>query len=793
MSHKTTLAFFLLTLSLICPASDSRAATFNPENIITDEQLQDWQSMDRAGVRAFLRNRNSYLTDWITEDSEGKNRYASEIIYQAARNYQINPKYILVKLQKEQSLITSPAPTQRQLDWAAGYGACDSCDTTDPKLGKYKGFGKQVDSAAGIMRWYYDHAGEEQWIKKPNVNYTIDNTTITPANQATAFLYTYTPHLHGNENFFKLWHDWFQQVYPNGTLLKSTTSSTVYVVQDGQKRPIKSMAVLASRFNPKLLVTAPEDEVNQYTLGRPIIFPNYSILKVDGTYYLLDDDTARPFESHEVVRQFGYNPDEIIDATSDDISAYRIGETITTATLYPLGRLVKLDGTTNLYYLKDGAYYSIASPEIAKAKFPTLTAKKITAKDFDKYENKGALLLSDGTLLGSNLTKRIYVIEKGKKRAIDSDKTFAALGYKLSNTIWLDDIVLDQYTNGEPMYAPELKVDQNTTSTVKNLSLQMVKKKTTVVKKTVAKKIIKKSAVAKPTSYLAYFTPQDSQSPYPFTEVGKMFAAATSTTNYVGTEKLATKIDTYLVAEYSDQGLGIILAGKNIDTPRPLASFTKVMTGYRLFEDQIDLDNSVAYNPAIHAARYGNLFPIKRGDIIANRDLFYSFIVSSFNTPALMMIDSLNRTESDFVAEMNQQAKEWGLKHTFFYDSYGVNVRNQTTARDYAILFTKSLQNPILFEYLATTKYEYSELASAGGSAFHSDINSNRLMLKVGKSYTILASKTGYLNEAGFGITMLIERVSDGKKFLIITMGNPDYASKYSETDRLTNWALTLF
>ncbi len=873
-NQKIPWLFFLLILGILIPRAHIQAALFNPENIITDTDLQDWESMDRSGIRAFLRNKNSSLSDMIIEDFEGKRRYASEIIYQSARNYQINPKYLLVKLQKEQSLVTSQNPTQRQLDWATGYGACDSCDTTDPRLEKYKGFGKQVDNAAGIMRWYYENAGREQWIKKPNTSYTIDTTIITPANQATAFLYTYTPHLQGNQNFWKLWQNWFQQRYPNGTLIKSNTSSTVYVIHDGQKKPIKSMTVLTSRFNPQLLVTVPADEIDRYELGRSIIFPNYSILNVDNEYFLLDHETARPFSNIEVVRNLGYHPDEIITANNDDLSAYQIGEPITLENLFPLGYLVRLIGTDQLYYLKNNDYWSLSTLEIAKSRRIPLAITNISAEKLNTYNNQGPLLMPDGSLIGSKLTGRIYVVEKGKKRAIDSEKTFLSLGYSFKNTLWLDDFLLDQYQTGEPIYVLDSNTLENpivsSTSTSGKISLQLVKQNTnnTTTLPTFKKDLapgtkgtdvrtlqtklralgylnssIKINGVYGPATTAAikkfqveqkiqpngkftattrsafnqmlskskqttqktidtvstikktnHFINPLPEGPYPFEEIGKMYSTPTTTLTFLGDQNFNTPIDTYLIAEYADQiGLGSILAGKNIDTPRPMASFTKVMTGYKLINNNVNLDASVTYNPNLHKARYGYLYPIAPGDMVANRDLLYSLLVSSFNTPALMLIDSMNMKESDFVAEMNLQAKAWNLNHTYFFDSSGVDVRNQSTARDYSILFSQALRESTLYHYLGTSEYEYTELTNVSGATWHRDLHTNRLMQRTDLPYTILASKTGYLNESGFGITMLIERTTDQKKFLVITMGNPNYATKYSETDRLATWAIQKF
>ena len=207
-----------------------------------------------------------------------------------ALRYQINPKFLLVTLQKEQSLVTDDTPTQKQLDWATGYGVCDSCDLNSDSLLKYKGFGKQVDNAAGLIRWYYNNT-DKSFVKKKDQNTMIDNQIIIPQSWATAFLYTYTPHIHGNKNFWRIWNTWFSQIYPNGTLLRSASSSEVWLVQNKIKRKFKNQATLLSRADPKMIVTVQETELSNYQTGQEISFPNYSILKNNADFYLLDYDS----------------------------------------------------------------------------------------------------------------------------------------------------------------------------------------------------------------------------------------------------------------------------------------------------------------------------------------------------------------------------------------------------------------------------------------------------------------------------------------------------------------------
>src|SRR3989344_3280013 len=94
------------------------AASFNSSNLISDGEFIDINSMTKNEVQAFLEGQGSYLQSY----SDG-GRSAAQIIYDAAHGYgdasgsingisvtsatgTVNPKVLLVTLQKEQSLIS---------------------------------------------------------------------------------------------------------------------------------------------------------------------------------------------------------------------------------------------------------------------------------------------------------------------------------------------------------------------------------------------------------------------------------------------------------------------------------------------------------------------------------------------------------------------------------------------------------------------------------------------------------------------------------------------------------------
>ncbi len=449
------MTIFLILASLLLPHSPVFAVDdFNPNFLISDEEIQNFQSMDRADIQAFLEDYESFLARYRALDKDGIERMASDIIYRAAQEHQINPKYLLVKLQKEQSLVTDKFPTQKQFDGACGYGITDGCGWNCEAYLNNKGFGKQVDSSAGIIRWYYDNVNKEIWIKRPNLTYIIDGQVVMPQNYATAFLYTYTPHIEGNKNFWSLWQSWFGQTYPDGSLIKTHNDSAVYFLQDEKKRAIRSMAVLTSRFDPKMILIVPPAELDNYPDGNDLSFPNYSILKQGDNYYLVDFDIIRPFANFEAVKKIGYNPGEFIEVSPADLQNYALGQVITADIENPAGKLIKVKETNNLYFLKNNILQPVSDPQIAKINFPSLKEEKTSVYALQNYLLGDLLKFKDGTLFGIIGSNKIYVMENGKKRHIASEEVFNAYGYNWKNIIWTDLVTGISHPTGQPIYLP---------------------------------------------------------------------------------------------------------------------------------------------------------------------------------------------------------------------------------------------------------------------------------------------------------------------------------------------------
>ena len=441
--------FILLAFLIITP---TKTFAFDPNYLISDWEFTDTFSLDFNQIQHFLNR--GFLGDYKTENWEGKTKYAVSVIWDAAQAIGISPKVLLVMLQKEQSLIEDDDPSDSQLDWAMGYGVCDSCSKSDPSIQRWLGFGKQVNSAAlQLIEGYLadiENKGSTQGKYGPDIEVEIDNTIVTPQNAATAALYAYTPHLHGNENFVEIWNRWFATEYPTGSLLQAAGQAGVYYIQYGYKRPIHSWSALLSRFNPNLIIEVSPDSLAAYPDGRAIDFPNYSLLVDEtGARYLLVDDSLRPFESVETYHAIGFSDDELVDITTDDVSAFDIGEAVTLSSVSPTGALIRLSTNGALYFIRDGVRHAIFDESIAKLRYPNIAVQTGLPVEVEQYQEGRAILIPDGYLVKSENAATVYVVSEEEIRPIVSEQSFASYGWSWDDVMEVSPEILGLHRIGD--------------------------------------------------------------------------------------------------------------------------------------------------------------------------------------------------------------------------------------------------------------------------------------------------------------------------------------------------------
>lgn len=493
-------ALLLSMAPSIAGAQTNLGAGFNPNRILEDADLLDCNAMGLTEIQNFLNSKNSYLATHNTLNTYGDNRTAAQIIYDATHtNYDctgitlsdqpseaerkskcrqittVNPKFLLVLLQKEMSLITETSPTQKQLDWATGYGCPDGW-VCNPY---YKGFGKQVNSASLQFLAYmkepenYNFKVGQTYIAKDqygglkSVAKAINDgdyneimssptkVTVTPENLATAALYNYTPHVYnGNYNTYTLWNSYFPAVsrlYPDGSIIKAEGDPKVWLISGGNKNPFANWSAFASRFHPEQIVTVTAADIENYPTGNEIKFANYSLVQTaDKQIYLLVGKEKRPFASLAAFRSIGFNPEEVEEATIEDLATYSLGKEITATSTYVTGGLLQDSKTGEIFYVENGVRAAV-DKVLLDIKFLDKKIVKKTTKELNKYATTTPVLLDEGTLVRTNNFPTVYLISNGLKRPFASNDVFSKLGYNPDNIYTVSSQFLYNYDMGSPI------------------------------------------------------------------------------------------------------------------------------------------------------------------------------------------------------------------------------------------------------------------------------------------------------------------------------------------------------
>ncbi len=170
---------------------------FDPTNVLPNSfvLLDNWDQ--DFSVLDFLQKRGGAIKDWkdpVTGDS------AAALINRASQRHWIDPKLLLVSLQREKGIIRRKALPQKDMDWACGVGAWDKGKWAQ----RYRGFAKQIDKAAETYknRFAGFQAGEE-------IEVDFGKAVVTPQNAGTYALYVYTPHTSAAKLTWLVWKGFF--------------------------------------------------------------------------------------------------------------------------------------------------------------------------------------------------------------------------------------------------------------------------------------------------------------------------------------------------------------------------------------------------------------------------------------------------------------------------------------------------------------------------------------------------------------------------------------------------------
>lgn len=249
-------------------------------------------------------------------------------------------------------------------------------------------------------------------------------------------------------------------------------------------------------------------------------------------------------------------------------------------------------------------------------------------------------------------------------------------------------------------------------------------------------------------------------------------------------EGLAISSESVILMEMES---GTVIAEKEADKARPIASVTKIMTLLLIAEavdsGKIKLTDTVTVSEYA-ASMGGSQVFLEPGETQDVETMIKCISIASANDACVAMAEHLAGSEGAFVEQMNAKAKALGMNNTTFHNCCGLDVTGHVScARDVALMSSELMKNhPWLTKYTTTWMDTIIHTTRRGSSEFGLS-NTNKLL----KQYNgITGLKTGSTDEAKYCLSATAER--NGVKLVAVVLAAPDTKMRFREAAALLDY-----
>ncbi|MGH8913385.1 MAG: D-alanyl-D-alanine carboxypeptidase family protein [Acidimicrobiia bacterium] len=228
-----------------------------------------------------------------------------------------------------------------------------------------------------------------------------------------------------------------------------------------------------------------------------------------------------------------------------------------------------------------------------------------------------------------------------------------------------------------------------------------------------------------------------------------------------------------------DEAADVVIAERNADDERAIASVTKIMTGL------LTVENSSPDEQVMVSARAASTgekeIDLVAGETLSMDALFKALMIHSANDAATAIAEHISGSVEDFVSLMNRRAAELGLTHTSFANPHGLDAPGHySSARDLLVLARVAMANP-----------EFAEVVRAKTLVFPPAPDGTP---RVGSSTNLLLSwyqgslgvKTGFTAHALLTFVAAAER--DQRRLYAVVLGSDGSRAHFSDATALFDY-----
>lgn len=261
-----------------------------------------------------------------------------------------------------------------------------------------------------------------------------------------------------------------------------------------------------------------------------------------------------------------------------------------------------------------------------------------------------------------------------------------------------------------------------------------------------------------------------------------------------------------------DYETGQILQGNNIEEPLGIASITKMIVEYIVFEEieagNIDWDKEIKISDYAHtiSQNYGlSNVPLRDGESYTIEELYDAMAIYSANGATIAIAEAISGTESDFVDRMRETVESFGVEDASLYNATGLNNsylneniypessnddENSMSAKSIAIIANKIISDyPEILETASVPRKIFRE-----GSSDETEMVNWNWMLEglLFEKSGVDGLKTGTTDFAGATFTGTASQ-NNRRVITVVLNSGEDRTTRFRETAKLMDYGFDQF
>ena len=227
-----------------------------------------------------------------------------------------------------------------------------------------------------------------------------------------------------------------------------------------------------------------------------------------------------------------------------------------------------------------------------------------------------------------------------------------------------------------------------------------------------------------------------------------------------------------------------VIFEKNADELMSPSSMSKLLTVYYVFkqlkEGNISLNDKFTVSKKAWKKGGSRMF-LKLNSEVSIEDLLRGIIVQSGNDACITIAEGFSGSEENFAIELNNLAKDLGLKDSNITNSTGwPDPDHLTTSRDLLKLALRTIEDfPDLYKLYAEKEFTYNKIRQ---------INRNPLLFSDSYSDGL---KTGHTSLGGYGLAA--SSLRNNRRIILVINGLQTNSQRKKESQRLMNVAFLQF